>query len=254
MARFGVKEVADCTFYNLLTGKPELFLDTLKMSNLENNAETTYATGGQSAPRLVGWDFNRTATFNIQDALLNPKAIAMQTGTAVEKKVEQVRKREVLVTKDDGSGNSEITLAKTPATGTDVFLFETSDGYEHTKEVAKASMTITGDKIEVPSATLTVGTKVIAYYQFETTADAEVITITSNNFGGYYMVTGDTVWRNEANGQDEMVQIVIPKAKISSNFTLTMQPDGDPSVFDFNLDVFKDPSSTDMVKIIRYQD
>lgn len=252
MARFGVKEVADCTFYNLLTGKPELFLDTLKLSNLENNAETTYATGGKSAPRLVGWDFNRTATFNIQDALLNPRAIAMQVGTSLEKKIEKVRKREYLVSGDDGSGNSEITLEKTPATGTEVYMYQTTDGYEHGVEVLKAQMTITTNKIEVPSATLPVGSKVIVYYQFETTADAEVITITSDKFGGYYMVTGDTVWRNESNGQDEMVQIVIPKAKVSSAFTLTMQPDGDPSVFDFNLDVFKDPNSTDMVKIIRY--
>jgi hypothetical protein len=61
------------------------------------------------------------------------------------------------------------------------------------------------------------------------------------------------MWRNEANSQDEMVQIVIPKAKISSQFTITMQPTGDPSVFDFNLDVFKDPNSTDMVKFIRYE-
>jgi hypothetical protein len=253
MARFGVKEVADVTFYNLLTGKPELFLDTLKLSNLENNAETSYASGGQSSPRLVGWDFNRTATFNVQDALLNPKAIAMQVGTQLEKKIEKIRKRELLVTTDDGSTNSQVTLAQTPATGTEIYMFQTADGYEHTSEITKAQMTVTSKTIKVPSATLPVGSKVLVYYQFETATDAEVITITSNNFGGYYMVTGDTMWRNEANSQDEMVQIVIPKAKISSQFTITMQPTGDPSVFDFNLDVFKDPNSTDMVKFIRYE-
>jgi hypothetical protein len=251
MPRFGVREVANVTFYNLLTGKPELFLDTLKMSNMENNAETTYATGGQGGSRLVGWDYNRTVTFNIQDALLNPKALAMQAGVEVEKKIETIHKREVLVTVDDGSGDSKITLAETPLAGT-LTIFETSDGYAHDSEISTASMTITGKDVVIDSTTLPIGSQVIAYYQYNTSSDAEVIVIKSDKFSGYYKVVGDTLWRNEKTGEDEMVQIIIPKAKISSQFTLTMQPDGDPSVFDFNLDVFKAPDSTDMVKIVRY--
>lgn len=252
MARFGVKEVANCTFYNLLTGKPELFLDTLKMSNLENSAEEVFATGGQGASRLVGWDFGRTANFNLQDALLNPKAIAMQVGNDLEKKVEKVHDRMHVITTDDGAGNSLITLGSEPVAGT-VYVYESADGYEHGTEVPSASMTISTNTIEIPSTELAVGSSVLVYYQYETTADAEVITISSDKFAGYYKVVGDTVWRNEANGADEKVQIIVPKAKISSSFTLTMQPDGDPSVFDFNLSVFKDTGSTEMVKIVRYQ-
>lgn len=251
MARFGVKEVADVTFYNLLTGKPELFLDTLKLSNLENSSESSYATGGKGAPRLVGWDFNRTALFNVQDALLNPKAISMQTGVALEKKIEKVFKREVAISTDD-TGNSKITLEKEPLAGS-ITIYESKDGYEHGTEVPVASMTVTGNEISIPVATLPILTQVIVYYRFETVADAEVITISSDKFAGYYMVVGDTFWRNEKTGADEMVQLVIPKAKLSSNFTLTMQPDGEPSVFDFNLDVFKDAGSTDMVRIVRYE-
>jgi hypothetical protein len=82
MARFGVKEVCDVTFYND-RNEPVLFLDTLKISNLENDAERTYITGGRGNPRLMAFDFNRTASFNISDALLNPKAIALQAGTEV---------------------------------------------------------------------------------------------------------------------------------------------------------------------------
>jgi hypothetical protein len=252
MARFGVKDVADVTFYNLLTGKPELFLDTLKLSNLENNAEATYATGGRGASRLVGWDFGRTATFNVQDALLNPKALAMQVGTTIEKRKEKIYMREVLVTIDNGTGDSKVTLKQTPLSGT-ITVYQTSDGYAHDTEVPNASMTVTGKDIEVPSATLPVGSQVIVYYQYETATDAEVITISSDKFGGYYRIVGDTLWRNEKTGQDEKVQLVIPKAKITSQFTLTMQADGEPSVFDFNLDVFKDANSTDMVRIVRYQ-
>lgn len=249
--RFGVKEVVDGILYNLVTGKAELFMDTLKLSNLENAAETVYATGGKGAPRLIGWDFNRTATFNVQDALANPKAIAMQAGTQLEKKIETIFERVLAYTVDDGSGNSTFTLDETPDVGS-VEIYETTDGYSQDKEVAKASITVTGKEVSVPAASLAIGKQVIVYFTYQTVSEAEVITIKSDQFGGYYRFVGKTVWRSEQTGQDEKVQIVLPKVKVTSNFTLTMQPDGDPSVFDMNLDVFKDPKSTDMVKIIRY--
>jgi len=251
MPRFGVKEVANVMFQNLVTGKIDLYLDTLKMSNLENAVESVYATGGQGGGRLVGWDFGRTANFVIQDALLNPKAIAMQAGTELEKKVETIYERFVTVSTDDGNGNSLIQLEHQPIEGS-VQVFLTADGYAQDDDVPTPSITIDGSNLKVPSAALPVGQQVIVYYAWESAATAEVITIKSDKFGGFYRVIGKTFWRNEATGLDERVQIVIPKAKISSNFTLTMQPDGDPSVFDFNLDVFKDPASTDMVKLVRY--
>ena len=48
--RYGIKEVADVTFYKLdETGKPTypvLYLDTLKVSTIETTAESTEARGG----------------------------------------------------------------------------------------------------------------------------------------------------------------------------------------------------------------
>jgi hypothetical protein len=200
---------------------------------------------------LVGWDFSRTATFNVQDALLNPKAIAMQAGTELESKIEKILKREVLLSVDAGTGTeSKLTLAKEPVELMSVV--ETTDGYDQVQDIPLTGATITANEVTIPATDLPIGTQVIVYYEFETLQEAEVITITSNDFGGYYKVYGDTFWRNEKTGQDEMVQLVIDKAKVMSNFTLTMQPDGDPSVFDFNLDVFKSPDSTDMVRFIRY--
>lgn len=251
MARFGVKEVADVMFYNLLTNKAELYLDTLKLSNLENTAESSFATGGKGGSRLVGWDFGRTATFNIQDALLNPKSIAMQTGTELEKRTETIYERVVAVATDGGSNISKIVLEE-KADKDSVQIYFSEDGYSQGKEVPMASITVTDKEITVPSSDLPVGQKVIVYFTYQTTSDAEVLTIKSDKFSGYYRVVGKTVWRSETTGKDEKVQIVIPKAKIGSEFTLTMQPDGDPSVFDMKLDVFKDSASTDMVKIVRY--
>ena len=56
LARYGIKEVADVTFYKICDGKdgkkkgeptvPVLYLDTLKVSTIEQTAENTSARGG----------------------------------------------------------------------------------------------------------------------------------------------------------------------------------------------------------------
>lgn len=227
MSRFGVKEVANLTLYDLKTKEPVLFLDSLKLTNVENSAEESFASGGQGGGRLIGWNYGRTAVFNVQDALLNPKAIAMQAGTEVVKKVQDIYMREVL-TSVAGTGETEVKLSHVPSN--DVKLYISEDGYGHDTKIATLDITATGDKLAIPTASLGAGVQVIAYYTRKSVSEAEIITISSSKFGGYYMAIGDTFWRNEANGEDEMVQIVIGKAKITSNFTLTMQPDGDPSV------------------------
>lgn len=243
--RFGVKEVANVFFINLVTNKVDLYLDTLKMSNLENANETSYAVGGQGAGRLIGWDFGRTANFVLQDALLNPKSLSMQAGTAIEKKIETIYERVDVVSEVDGA-NTKVTLDNVPDVGS--VQIEKADG----TVVPDGSITISGNDVTVPTASLGVGELVTVTYTWQTATQADVITIKSDKFGGYYKVVGKTFWRSESTGLDEKVQIVLPKAKISSAFTLTMQPDGDPSVFDMSLDVFKDPKSTDMVKLVRY--
>lgn len=65
------------------------------------------------------------------------------------------------------------------------------------------------------------------------------ITINANTFPGTYAVIGTTYARNEATGVDEVFSFVIPKAKIQSETTLTMEAEGDPSVIGMNLKVLR---------------
>ncbi len=62
--RYGIKEVADVTFYEInpdgTAGKPVLYLDTLKMSTIEQTAEQTDARGGKGNPKLITWDLIST--------------------------------------------------------------------------------------------------------------------------------------------------------------------------------------------------
>ena len=82
--RYGIKEVADVTFYEIkddgTPGKPVLFLDTLKVSTIEQTAETADARGGKGNPKLITWDYGKEITVNIEDALFSPKSMAIMLG------------------------------------------------------------------------------------------------------------------------------------------------------------------------------
>lgn len=243
--KYGVKEVADVTFYDLVTNKPVLFLDTLKMTTIENQAETSYARGGKGNPKLLGWDFNREATVQMQDALMSTKSISLMTGNNVTTGITNVHSREVLLTVAGTTGKSKVTPSKAPLAGS-VTAFKLSD------DATEVASTITTGDVIFDIADIPVGTQVVVYYQNATLATAQTIRITADKFPSYVKVVGDTVVRNAETGADEAFQIIIWKAKISPNFNLTFQADGDPTVFDMNLDVFRRTIDTEMISMIKY--
>ena len=69
-------------------------------------------------------------------------------------------------------------------------------------------------------------------------AGATELQIDAESFAGYYYIEADTLFREEATGQDLPAQFVIPRGKIQSNFTFTMANSGDPSTFTFTIDCF----------------
>lgn len=58
--RYGLKEVSNVSIYELdANGNPDmlvLYLDSLKVSTIEQTAESTDATGGWGNPKLISWD------------------------------------------------------------------------------------------------------------------------------------------------------------------------------------------------------
>lgn len=63
LSRYGIKEVADVMFYEIdeKTGDPAapvLYLDSLKVSTIEQTAENTSARGGKGNAELIIWDLN----------------------------------------------------------------------------------------------------------------------------------------------------------------------------------------------------
>jgi hypothetical protein len=176
--RFGIKEVADVKFYDVLSdvsaaaavaavadAVPVIEFDTLKVSNIESTAESSEARGGKGNAALISWDYGREITVTLEDALMSMESLAL--------------------------------------------LFENT-----------------------------------------TTNTDGSITINANTFPGTYTVVGTTYARNESDGKDHIFKFVIPKAKIQSETTLTMEAEGDPSVLGMTLKVLRCKNG-DMMELIR---
>lgn len=245
--RYGIKEVADVTFYSLdeneQRGAPVLYLDTLKVSTIEQTAENAEARGGKGNAALISWDFGKEITVTLEDALYSPKSLALIYG-------------------DDNASPEELTsenhgILKTLWSATSTFSSINGSGKTVVTKINGTDITLTECKFYDANGTeLTTAPTKGSDFNYVTgkmpVESAFKIDITANSFPGTYYVTGDTFARNEANGKDEFFQFIIPKAKVmSESNTITMEAEGDPTVFTMNLKVLR-PRDGVMMKLVQY--
>jgi len=242
--RYGLKEVANVIFFDVATNKPVLFFDTLKVSTIENESESAEARGGQGNGRLMTWDFGRTATLTLQDALLSDVSLSLLAGTAVKTTGIEVVGREVLTAVDNTAPKTKVTLAQTPKDGT-VAVYKMDKGLM-TEEVT--GITVTDKEVTIATG-VTKDSLVMVFYTYTAPTGATQVTFNGANFPATYRVVGDTVVRGQ-DGVDRKMQFVVPKAKLQSTFNLTMDAEN-VSTFDFTLDVLVDAETNKLYDIIR---
>lgn len=251
--RYGIKEVADVVFLEYdesgVATKPVLFLDTLKISTIETTAEQTEARGGKGNAPLIIWDYGKEITVTLQDAVYSPKSMAMMVGdnngvyTADNAVIE--RYKNIISTGADG---------KSYKVGANIEIehgFMGSNKVQEGKVVAVYDQTgkVVADNGET-GPTLVKGQRYIVKYSV-TAKKAAKIEINAGTFPGTYKVVGDTYARSDTTGQDEFFQFIIHKAKMSSENTITLEAEGDSSVFDMNLRVMR-PDNGKMMELIQY--
>jgi len=275
--RYGIKEVADVTFYKIkddgTKGDPVLYLDTLKVSTIEQTAETVDARGGKGNPKLVTWDYGKEITVNIEDALFSAKSMAIMFGNGT-------------VTSESGANVFVERTAMVRATTTKlpdyltVDVYDATDGSKRTKlymgseQTAPQGSVKFNDQITLvkvfnedgtelkgessasittaalwQGATATAGNKYFVVYKVKATT--KTISVSADTFPGTYYVQGDTYCRSDVNGDDQFFQFIIPKAKMTSENTITLEAEGDPAVFNMNLTVLR-PEDGEMMKLVQY--
>lgn len=290
--RYGIKEVADVTFYEIkddgTPGKPVLFLDTLKVSTIEQTAETADARGGKGNPKLITWDYGKEITVNIEDALFSPKSMAImlgdgqvaqgggafirktaviRMGAASEGKVKMLNDYVVADVYDatDGSkrvklylgGEATAPMGEVKINGQLLFTDGTNNAVLYDEDGAVLDEAFTESDLKalyttgftVPTGKNFDGHKFMFTYWVKATA--KTITVSGDSFPGTYYIQGDTYSRSDVTGKDQFFQFIIPKAKMTAENTITLEAEGDPATFSMNLTVLR-PESGEMMKLVQY--
>lgn len=224
---------ATCTVKNLSVRKitkrtnhyvPVLFLDTLKISTIEQTAEEAYATGGKGNANLIGWDFGKEITLTLEDALFTPASMSAifgsYEGNDFRKGVKEVKTLDRM---------EKCTAARN-------FIVPAGNSNGTPTEADKTAQAVYYDPATMEP--YPDGTPIIegeTFYKFTRSVAYEgqslghMIEISANSFPGTYKIVGDTYVRSQ-DGVDERFQFIVPQAKMTSEQTITLEADGEPSV------------------------
>lgn len=225
---------------------PVLFLDTLKVSTIEQTAESSNATGGRGNAKLITWDYGKEITVTLEDALYSPASMSAMLGsynggdfTKGVKETKRIDRTEKCTAKRSfivPAGNSKGVPSEGDTTAQAVYIdLATMQPYQDGAPIAEGE-------------TFLKWTRFVAYGD---NSLGTTIEISADKFPGTYKVVGDTFARNKDTGEDQRFQFVIPQAKMSSEQTITLEAEGDPSVFSMKLTVLR-PDDGVMLKLIQY--
>lgn len=177
------------TFYKIESdgtpSVPVLYLDTLKVSTIEQTAENVSARGGKGNPELVSWDYGKEITLTLEDALFSAKSMAMMYGVDVADGNDFGSENTVLKTINDLSAISGDSLI---INGQAFAVVGGSTGITYYDE--NGATTTASASAKYATAKITVA--------------GQKIVISSDKFPGTYYVTGDTYARSETTGEDEL--------------------------------------------------
>ena len=209
--RFGMVTVMDVVLYGLNGSgefkKPVLFLDTLKMTNINTEGSAKEIRGGIGNDMLINYDFGRTANIEMQDALLSTESLAILWGTTV------------------GSTSivdyNEVRTSAPSATAVagSVYIYPTDGSTAIAEGEDNFTSYSTGEARFI--------------YQVALTTQDEIV-LTNDNFPSVLRMVGETFVIDEGTGVKKRIQIEVPKLKINSNFSFSLDAEGDASVFDFS--------------------
>lgn len=274
--RYGIKEVCDFTFYELdengIPMYPVLYLDTLKVSTMEQTAEEATATGGIGNGTLISWDHTKDITVTLEDALFSPKSMAVMFGNGrvspygditkigVPETPNQglIMKTEVFTCLKDINESNTDTKTTISQALTDKYQFGWDYNYKAPdgRLYEKINPKFYEDDLDAQVRTLAhdlehldKGRKYFCTYDLRVAGS--VIEVSAHSFPGTYYAVGETYARSFDSGKDEFFQLIFPKVKVTSENTITMEADGDPTVFNMNLHVLRAGDGS-MMKLVKY--
>lgn len=280
LEKYGIKEVCDVTFYEIGSdGTPKypvLYLDTLKVSTMEQTGEESELRGGKGNAPLIVWDYNKDITITLEDALFSARSMAIMFGDGPNAARAYTSN---VIKSAEGSDSDGTEVIYNDANGT----WKADKGAKLLMKTIQGTLKLASNNLpeKLPTSWKTPDGKTVSminpkyfltngevfnsttvmtskakngdpfFCTFDIAIDGTVIEISANSFPGTYYVTGDTYARSQTTGKDEFFQLIIPKAKVQSENTITMEAEGDPSVFNMSLRVLRGDTG-ELMKLVKY--
>lgn len=231
---------------NVMQYTPVLYLDTLKVSTIEQASESTDATGGQGNATLMTWDYGKTITLSIEDALFSPASMSAvwggvhgdpKTGVKDTKYVDRFEKVKAERNFIVPAGNSEGTPVEGEMSAQAVYYDpQTMEPYPDGTPIVEGEIYLKFTRsIAYPGESL-----------------GFTVEVSADGFPGVYRVVGETFIRDKVTGEDKRFQFIIPEAKMmTDDVSITLESDGDPVVFDFSMEVLR-PEDGVMMKFVQF--
>lgn len=131
-----------------------------------------------------------------------------------------------------------------PAHSAYAYLLQPSGGVAQPKCFKEGAQFVY--KVNVPS--ILYQDIVLIDYYVEYQHNATQVSILPDKFAPFMYVEGSSLVRRASDGVDLPVEFVIPKFKITTALTFTLQSTGDPSTFNFQGDAYPDYSKFDLTR------
>lgn len=241
LEKFGMITVLDATFYDVSTGVPLIHFDTLKMSNISSEGQQKEIRGGQGAELLLTYDFGRTANIEVTDALASMYSLEYLWGGNVTDAAFDYLKRVELtagVITDFAGINSALPAGFAAKGSTPITVHNLTQDEAYRSTTGADGGAVDGDGFVLLASNNTVaGDKIVVYYTTTTTADQDhthQLTLTNLDFPPIVKMVGDSFLLDQSTGKKIGMQIEIPRFKLDTNFSFTLEGEGDASVFDFS--------------------
>lgn len=235
-----IQQIFKAKLFDITTNECYAVLNDLKEANVENTADTTYATGGPGNRRIESFDFNKQAKFTMSSATYAMGAFNAQLGIAP---VIGANSEYVYTDIFTASTSTAATLTKTPVSAPEfIYTYDSTLGILGDKfslvESSPGATTYTVSTKAVTfgaGGTLEAADTLVSFYNVASPSTSVTVTNRSDLFGRTMKLVLDGLVRS--NGQDYAVQMICDKFKLSSNFNFGTSSSGEASVHNLSGDI-----------------
>lgn len=243
--KFGVVTVMDVLMLEPGTEEPLLFLDTLKITSINQEGEEKSIRGGIGAPELISYDYARTVSVEIQDALASITSLGMLWGGTLLEDFDYTATFSGIV---ENQGEDLIVRLPEEIKADDLKDFDESLVIDASSELVYHVDSAEEGLIKLAKpleGEIKPGAHVKVFIPASARAEVEggtaALAVNSLDLPPTVKLVGSTYFIDQATGKKVNVEIEIPLLKINIGGGLTMEAEGDAAVFDFNGKALADP-------------